>query len=421
MAENTNMTRVQFPLQTIEDQISMFSRDNPYRILEWLPGEGEIDWLYRDDMVINKVLDLAQSQVIEHSNPVYQWIEASRLQIATRVKTEVNDSADTIVLLDNRLVAPGMHLFSHETGEWMTITAATDDNVTVTRGEFGTTAQTLPADTALIAQTQQMSEMDEPKRGVSALPGERQYNFVSAYGTRFAVTHMQDNSLVRDGWGQLPRITTEQWQRVRRAAGFNALFSPRYTGYVSAERGQIYVGGGVTHFIKSNLFPLPSESSVLSWETFNDAISPSFDPHASSGEKLLLAGPLLFRSMERTARDAGKMLEGPYWSPTLFADAFTVQVDGGTVNVVKAKDDLSELPDYQLGDWGIGLDLGNFYAGSLKGFNWQIRSEVNSKLSGITVREDAIVGSQSVVLKHEKTHFMLKGAPGRNVQRFTLG
>lgn len=417
---NPNMTRQDFPHQTIDSAISMFDRDNQYREHEWEGAEGVPDWLYRDDSVINKVLDMVQSQSSTKENPVVYWTEMSRLEVATTITAEVNSSATTLVLDDNKLVAAGMNLFAPETGEWLSVTARTDDNVTVTRGQLGTTAATIKKGASLISQAQFMSELDEPKLGVSKLPGERQYNFVSVFGTRFGVSHFQNNSKVKGGWGQLPLVTLQQWADLRRRAGFAALFAPRYTANIT-DKGQLYVGGGVQSFIKSNILPIGGDSSVLNWENLNDFMRNAFAPDASSNQKLLLAGPKLYRNMLRTAREATVVTEGPYWSPALSADTFTASVDGGTVSVVEAKHDLPEQGKYQLGDYGIGLDLGNMYSGNLKGFEWKIVPEVQTALGSITQRQDAIVGSQSVILKHESTHFLIKGAPDRNVKRVEIG
>jgi hypothetical protein len=416
---NPNMSRADFPHVTTDEAITMFSQgDNQYRELEWLTAKDVPDWLYRDDSVVNLLLEQAQPAMAERSNPIQYWTEMSRMPISVKITAEVNSSADTIVLEDNKIVAAAMNLIVQDTGEWLEVTAQTDANVTVRRGAWGTTARTIPAGSILQTQPQLLAELDEPKLGTSKLPGPKQYNFVSAYALRFGVSHFQNNSLVNGGWGQLPLVTLQQWNELRRRLARQVIFSPRYTGYVEG-RGQIYISGGLQHFIKSNILPIGSDSTVMNYSNMVDFMRNSFAADASSNEKVMVAGPLLYRNLLRTAGEASKVLEGPYWSQQLYANTFVMQAEGGTVNVVEDKHTLAESEG--LGDWGIGLDMANLNSGYLKGFEPKVVPEVQTRLGSITKREDAIVGSWSVILKHESTHFLIKGAPDRNVKRVEIG
>lgn len=416
--QNPNMTRQDFPHLTTDAAVNMFDRDSQYQELEWLNGEGVPEWLYRDDSVMNKVLEMVSSNARTHDNPVIYWTEMSRLESATQTTADVNNSATTIPVVDGGLFAEGMHLYAPETGEWMNVTDRSGNNVTVTRGALGTTAVALPEGSSVFAMAQYIPEIGEPKPGVSKQPGERQYNFVSVFGETFAVSHMKNNARIRGGWGQLPEVTLQQWASLRRRAGFAMIHAPRFTEMTSNE-GQRYVSGGVRHYIKSNIFPIGSDSSALTWENYNDFLRNAFAADASSNQKLQLTGPKLYRSMQRSAREAGA-IQDQYWSPTLGADTFTASVDGGTISIVEAKYDLPEQANYQLGDWAIGLDIANMQSGYLKGFEWKVVPEIQTDIQGIMQRKDAIVGSSSVVLMHEQTHYMIKGAPDRNVKRVEI-
>lgn len=412
--QNPNMSRQTFPHLTTDAAINMFDRDSQYLQLDWLNGEGVPDMLYRDDSVMNKVLEIVDPVQESFNNPIHYWTEMSRLEVATVTTAEVNSSATTIPVEDGGLFSAGMHMYSPETGEWMTVASVASNNVVVTRGQLGTTAMTISAGTSVLSMAQYLPELGEPKLGVSQQPGERQYNFVSVFGERFGVSHFKENAVITGGWGQLPLVTQQQWASLRRRAGFAAIHSPRFTEMTND--GQRYVSGGVRHYIKTNVFPVGADSSILNWSNYNDYLRNAFAPDASSNQKLQLTGPKLYRNMLRTAREAGAITEQPYWSPTLTADTFTATVDGGTVSVVEAKHDLPENSKYQLGDWGIGLDLKNLRSGSLKGFEWKVIPNVQTALGGIMQRQDAIIGSAAVVLKHESTHYMIKGAPDRNVK-----
>ena len=416
---NPNMTRQDFPHLTTDTAINMFDRDSQYLELEWEGAEGVPEWLYRDDTVINKVLDMVQPESRTYDNPIVSWTEMSRLDVATQVTAAANNSVTTITVEDGGLFAAAMYLSVPETGEWMQIVGRSGNDLTVVRGALGTTAMAIAVGASVFSHAQYMPELGEPKLGVSEQPGERQYNFVSVFGERFGVSVMKDNAKIRGGWGQLPLVTLQQWAKIRRRAGFAALFSPRYTGMT--DEGQLYVSGGVLHYVKSNIMPLGSDSSLHTYENYNDFFRNAFAPDASSNQKLQLTGPTLYRNLLRTAREAGTLTEGPYWSPQLAADTFTISVDGGTISVVEAKHDLPEQSKYQLGDWAIGLDLGNLYSGSLKDFEWKVVPNVQTALGSITQRQDVIVGSQSVILKHESTHYLIKGAPDRNVKRVEIG
>lgn len=416
--QNPNMFRQDFPHLTTDEVVNIFDRDSQFLELEWLNGEGIPDWLYRDDSVMNKVLELVDPVQESFENPIHYWTEMSRLEAATQTTAEVNSSATTIPVEDGGLFSAGMHMHVPETGEWMNVVSRSGNNVVVERGALGTTAMTVKAGSSVLSAPQFIPELGEPKMGVSQQPGERQYNFVSVFGERFGVSHFKNNAKIRGGWGQLPLVTLQQWASLRRRVGFAMVHSPRFTEMTN--EGQRFVSGGVRHYIKSNIFPIGNDSSALTWEIYNDALRNSFAPDASSNQKLQLTGPKLYRSMLKSAREAGSIVDGPYWSPALAADSFTASVDGGTISVVQAKHDLPEQGKYQFGDWAIGLDLKNLHSGSLKSFEWKVIPEVQTALGGIMQRQDAIVGSGAVVLKHEQTHYIIKGAPDRNVKRVEI-
>jgi len=89
------------------------------------------------------------------------------------------------------------------------------------------------------------------------------------------------------------------------------------------------------------------------------------------------------------------------------AMTFTLTTDGGrTMPVVMDKWGLNTL--YGLGSWGFVFDVGNMEGRSYNGLGFQWVQHIEPRKS-IMQREDAYLGSYSLVLKHQATHAIIRG------------
>lgn len=425
------MQRQEYPYKTTMEALSVFDRANQYRPLHWLDAANQIDWLNQvDNGALLTLLEILPGQTVTIDQPYTNWTEDSRLDIGSQF-TVAATASDTIIKIDDPyIVGINNILVSTSDSEAMRVTAVNYDlaltdaswkngagtvgNLRVERGIGGTAAVAKLAKSYVTALPKPLAEQEDPKIGVGQLPGLKQFQYATVWGQTIKVTKRQENTMVYDNWGQLSRAQVEAVLDVRRKLGKAYLFAPRFTKDMGSD-GQLYVGGGLVHFIKSNVIDLGTQASNHTWSVYNEFLWNLFRADASSNEKILLAGETLYSTLLRMSRATNTMVDAPYWEPSLKADTFRMVTDEGH-SVVVIKDRFGLAANEGLADWGFVLDRAHIGSLSIEGFDWQWVQNIQDPRS-IQVREDAYWGSGSIIVKHESTHGIIRGATGRIVNQ----
>lgn len=413
------MNRAVYPITTTTSGISVFDRDNQYRPLQWMDASKEIAWLDREDnglllTILENLPPLAQNEL---NNPVINWTEDTRTEVSTTLSAVLTSSGTTISLTDPYICLVGTKLVSPADGEIMKVTAVnySAKTCTITRAQDGTAGVAKVAGDYVLAMPAQMAELSDPIEGVSRLPTTAMYNYISYVSKSFRVGRIQDNSMMYDNWGQVPKAMIDTVLDLRRELCNGLLFQARATE-ATADEGQRFISQGALHYNKSGFLDLGTDITKLTWDVLNPYFVDRFAPDASSQEKTLLAGDNLFSALLKIMRALGRVeAEAPYFEPTLKTLTFDVKTDeGNVVHVLRDKYGLAA--NKGLAAWGFLFDMAHVYTAHYKGLNFQWFQNIQDNRS-IGVREDAYVGSYSLILKHEAVHGVIRGGTDRIVQR----
>jgi hypothetical protein len=412
------MNRVALPYVTTTSGISVFDTDNQYRPLLWHRAPNEIDWLNEEDngLLLTLVEKFAPNAGRSLDQPVYWWTEDTRLDIHTTLTALVTATGTTLTVADPRIAIVNTFLFSPDDSEVMKVTAVdyTNSQLTVTRGYNGTARVAKAAGAKVIAMPAFMAELSDPNEGNGRLPGEKKWNCVSIVSSTFKVSKMQQNSNVLDNWGKAEKAVVDTMLDVRRQVGKALMFNARGTNAITNE-GQEYISNGLMNYIQTGLLDLGTLNSNLTWPVLNDWLEARFDPDASSTTKELIAGLWLFKAIQRMVRDTKDETITPYFQPELGTMVYTISTDAGyTVNVMLDKYGLAV--NEGLGDWGFLVDMAHIEGMHYNGFEFQWIPNIQATRS-VMYREDAYLGSFSLIVKHESTHGVIRGAGSPIVTR----
>ena len=123
----------------------------------------------------------------------------------------------------------------------------------------------------------------------------------------------------------------------------------------------------------------------------------------------------LFRMFLQNMRDLNRLDGEPTYDMGFGAQSFRVTTDSGySLPCVQDKFGLSSVNS--LSSWGFLLDLGNIEKRSFTGFDFQWIQHIEARKS-VMQREDGYYGSYSLVLKHQKTHGVIRGGTNAIVTR----
>jgi len=411
------MQRVALPYTTVTAGLSVFDTDNQYRPRLWLDAPEEIDWLYKEDngLLLTLLERFAPRQSI--NEPIIWYTEDERLDIHTTLTEAVSSSADTtLILADPRIAVVNTFLFSPADGELMKVTDIdyTTSTATVTRGYNGTAKVNKALGDTIISMPAHMAELSDPNEGNGRVPTTAKFNYMSVVSETFKVSRMQENSEMRDGWGQASKAMIDTMLNVRRQVGKALLFSARGTNATTND-GQEYVTQGLYHFVETGMLDLGQKNGNLTWPILNAWLEARFDPDSSSNVKELMVGLWLWKAILRMVRDTDKMLDKPYFEPQLGTQVVPITTDGGyTVNVMLDKYGLAV--NEQLGAWGFLLDMANIESYNYEGLEFQWVPNIQDNRS-VMYREDCFLGSFGLIAKHEQTHGIIRGASTPIVNR----
>jgi len=405
------MNRVGLPYVTTTSGISVFDTDNQYRPRLWDVAPAEIDWLNQEDngLLLTLIEKFSPNGGAPLDQPIIWWTEDTRLDIHTTLTATSTASDTTLNLTDARIAVDNTFLFFPLDGEVCKVTDVdyTTNVATVVRGYNGTAKVAKGIGDTVISMPAFMAELSEPNQGQGRLPGEAQWNCISIVSATFKVSKLQQNSTVTNNWGKVEKAVTDTMLDVRRQVGKALLFNARGTTATTND-GQEYVSNGLYHYIKDGLLDLGNYNSNLTWPVFNDWLEARFDPDASSQVKELVCGLWLFKAIQRMYRDTKGENVVPYFEPQLGTMVYSISTDGGyTINCMLDKFGLAV--DEKLGDWGFLLDMAHIEGRHYNGLEFQWLQNIQAPRS-VMYREDAYIGSFSLILKHQDTHGIIRGA-----------
>lgn len=402
------MYRVSLPYTTRTTGIDVFDTDNLYRQRDI---DTQIEMLNQDDGTFLKVLDLWSTED-PAQNPIYYWIEDEMLPIYTQVNLAAGYAATvtSIVVDDSRLFVENSEIHVPRTLENMRVTAVTysTHTITVVRGWNGTPAAALVDNDKLIGGVSHLPENADANDGTGRIPGTEKYNYISRFSDSFKVSNVQQNSLMfQTNQGKVGTIEYEVQNKMfecKRKVNKALIFQHR--GTTTTSDGTIYCSQGFVHYIEDNVLNLGDQNDNVSWPIISDWLDTLFEPTATSGEKLIVAGNWLFGAFTRMARDMGTQ-PLRYYMPEVYAEMLEITTESG--NTCKVLLDRHGFPvEEDLAGWGICIDMAHVFKKEYNGEPMTWRQNIQTAASH--VRQDEYFGSFSLKLRHPSTHGYIRGA-----------
>jgi len=402
------MYRVSLPYTTRTTGIDVFDTDNLYRQRDI---DTQIEMLNQDDGTFLKVLDLWSTEEAA-KNPIYYWIEDEMLPIYTQVNLAAGYAATitSIVVDDSRLFVVNSEIHVPRTLENMRITAVTysSHTLTVVRGWNGSPAAALVDNDVLVGVVAHLPENGDANSGTGRIPGTEKYNYVSRFSESFTVSNVQQNSLMfQTNQGKVGTIEYEVQNKMfecKRKVNKALIFQHR--GTTTTADGTIYCSQGFVHYVEDNVLNLGEQNDNLSWPIISDWLDVMFEPTASSGEKLIIAGNWLYGAFVRMGRDMGAQ-PVKYFMPEIQAEMMEITTESG--NTAKVVLDRHGFPvEEGLSGWGICVDMAHVFKKEYNGEPMSWRQNIQTAASH--VRQDEYFGSFSLKLRHPSCHGYIRGA-----------
>ena len=425
------MTPTAFPYTTRQAAWDVLAqRGTLDRPLSWVDAQNQIEWLYgQDNGQMLSLVERVPNDGETLDNVRQNWREMQRRELATTYNNAVAAADTYLDMVDPYIAVVGTFLFSPHDGEVMEVInvdytkangwvngVGDSCNILVERAQGTTVPIAKLAGNGVIAGPAYMAEQDAVKDGMGEQPGAEMHNFLSLASTSLSVTRMQNNTMVYDNWGQVPKAQVEILLQARRHTGYALLFAPRMTKDTSG-RGQLYIGSGALPQIRSNILDLRGYASNVSWPIYNAFFLKLFRPDATSQEKTCLAGENLFATMLRMGRDLNLLDRDSYFEPEIGANVMTIRTEeGNAVNFIKDRFGLQAGTPYFLGDWGFVFDMAHLSGAHLEGFQGQWYQNIQDN-DDLTTRKDAYMWSWMLRLMHESCHGVIRGGVSRLLER----
>jgi len=402
------MYRVSLPYTSRTRGVDVFDADNLFRQRDLDP---KLDMLNKDDGTLFKALQLWSTKE-PAEQAVYYWVEDEILPIKTQINLAAGYTAtDTSIVVDDaRLFIVNSEVHVPRTLENMRVTAVTysTNTITVTRGWNGTPGSALVDNDILLGGIAHLPELGDANDGTGRVPDTEKFNYCSFFSESFKVSHVQDvAAMVEVGIG---RVATVQWEvinkmlEIKRKINKALLFQHR--GTTSTADGTIYCSQGFIHYVDDNVLNIGDANENLTWPILSDFLDQTFDPTASSSEKMVNSGPYLFGACLRMSRDMSAQPE-KYFHPELQTDMIDVVTESG--NVVKfAKDKRGFPAEENLAGWGVVVDMAHAFYKEYKDRPAVWKQGIQPGTSHY--RQDEYWGSFSLEVRHPSCHGFIRGA-----------
>lgn len=402
------MYRVDLPYTTRTSGVDIFDADNIFRQREL---DNQLAMLNQDDGTFLKSLDL-WSRKEPVNQAVYYWVEDEILPINTQINNAAGyaSTITSIVVDDARLFIENSEIHVPRTLENIRVTAVnySTNTLTVVRGWNGAPASALIDNDQLIAGIAHLPEMGDANDGTGRIPDTEKYNHISVFSESFKISHLQDVALMIDvGQG---KVATVEWEvvnkmfEIKRKVNKALIFQHR--GTTTTADGTIYCSQGFIHYVNDNVLNLGDKNENLTWPILSSFLDQTFEPTASSSEKMVNAGPRLFGAVIRMSRDMSTPPE-KYFHPELQTDMIEVVTEEG--NLVKFVKDKRGFPaDEGLAGWGVVVDMGYAFLREYVDTPMTWRQNIQAGVSHF--RQDEYWGSFSLEMRHPGVHGFIRGA-----------
>jgi len=395
--------------------------DTAFRPLQWLGNQSPTDENMQqpeNEAALYTLLEKLPSKGNSWTNPTIWWRIENRLDMATSLLSNLNNSEAYISIGAPGLVKSGYILFIPQTGEQLLVLEVDADlsegwtnaesaacNVRVDRTTLPGPTLAATAGYEVRAGVPMMGEFGEPKEGIVTIPGDPEYNFIQLFGLYIQMSTMQRNSLMDGDYGTHQQLVTENESYLSQQLQNTILFGRRGT-YNHDDEGMIYLTNGLIPQLKDNVLSAGTNGNTLTYQNISNFIDGTHESANSSATKYIPCGEQLYMNLLNTATQEGKLQSNPKYNPGLGVDEFMITTAGGkTATVAKMRFAFMG----QLKDWGLVLDLGNLATAEYEGFGWKWLMDLESPLQAITTKTDALVASTAVTVRDPDTCGVIKG------------
>ena len=403
------MYRVDLPYTTRTTGVDILDTDNTFRQRDI---DLQLKMLNRDNGTFLKMLEL-WSVKPPVNQAVYYWTEDEILGISTTIDEDDGYTAANTVLTvaDARLFIVRSEIHVIRTLENMLVTAINSaTSITVTRGFNGTAAAVLENGDKLIAGIVHLPELADANEGTGRIPTTEKYNFISRFSESFKISDLQEKAAMIDtGQGRVATVTWETLNKmfeIKRKVNKALLFQHRGMDNSDTGDGTLYVSQGFVHYITDNVLNLGERNSNLSWPILSDWFDSTFDPTASSSEKILNAGNQMFGAIARMKRDMSTELKS-YYHPDLGVDAMDIMTEEGNT-VVVVRDKFGFPSSEGLAGWAVLVDMAHVFKREYVDTPMTWRPQIQHAKAHF--RQDEYWGSFSLQLEHPEVHGYIRGA-----------
>lgn len=338
----------------------------------------------------------------------YEWGEDDIPSNSTLVTVTATAAAATLTVADSRQLIQNSKVMVASTGELILLGAAPTNATTIgtlTRGAFGTAAQAIPLNDSLIFLGDMLPELGSANLGGGQVPSER-FNFVTLYSKGFRSSRLQENSVMIENVGQVPRETIRKMVEMKRQINADLIFGKRGKLLSFGSDGIVYSSDGFVNVVKSNELNLEGGNGALSWPTLNHFLNQVGDATSSSPTKALFAGQALFSAITRISYNR---ISRPFmFEEAIGATVGQIMTDRGMM--VDVINDRQAFPSVSttLSGMGIVVDMAHVRLKTKSGFELQWRTNIQDPDSHVIQNE--LFGSASLKLMLEETHGVIRGA-----------
>lgn len=391
------MASVVMPYTTQTVGIETGNNEQFYRIRDI---EQKIMELNKDDGVFYKVLTMLPA-MDPATQAKYEWSEDDVPAVTTKINFAAGYSAaaTTFVVDDALGLIKNSLIYLAETRELMYVTAVPSaTSITVVRGFRGSVPAPIAHTDTVLFLGDQLPETAVANVNNGSIPVPK-FNYIQRWSKGVTISDMQDNVMMMDGVGQMPREVLRKALEMKRQINATLIRGRKGMGVSPAlsTDGFVYTTDGFESYITSNVLDLGSSNGNLSWEVLNGFLNPQFTATSSSPTKMLLCGEALFSAITKISWDR---FDPVVFNPILGATLKRIATDqGGLVDVVLDK---YGFP-FGSGLSGEGIVVDLTHVGLKEFIGQPLTWRPNVHANDAHVRQDELWGTASLMLAHEST------------------
>lgn len=385
------------------DSLRIPDFDNAFHMLNL---EGPMFWRVSDAIARGE----------DRNQVIYWWREDDINARAATVSSSASASATTVSVDDAKVFIANKPAYCTRTKEQLFVTGTDNsaNTITVSRGwPNGTYSAALVEGDKLVPGMAHLPEYGTANLANTELPTGKQFNYCSIFSESVRCSDRQDRAEMMEIDGEqvatMPYLVKLQTRKTYIALNNDLLYSKRGI-YTSHADGEIPVMGGFYDFLSGNILDLDDQRGTMTWPIFSDYVDRTADPTASSDEKALFCGNLLYSNIRKICREAGvdvKTYINPDFGATGANSMELLTEQGRKLVIFRDKYGFSSETG-KAGD-GIVVDMGNIELVGYKDTPVMWRPDIQPK--NAHYYEDEIWGSISLKVMHPSTHGAIHSAP----------